>query len=363
VRLVLIAACVGQACWIEKCDKDCDPLKEDCSLSPTCCTPPAPPTPVPPAPIALRCEDTAASGDHFFDMNLWIKDGQPPFRWTVDFDDSTSAQGTHQGLVFANGEARQRVDHEYTALPGPEPVVYTVRGTATDARNQSQTCTLTHLVDPQRLDIDCDVEPRSGVLPLTVTFDARTSGCIGNCGVVWDFGDGETATGRHAVHTYTTLSTNSFGTHPARGTVTDSQGRSQYCPRAVQVFPEGSPSPSPSPSASPTPTPTPSPGPNHPPVISSLTVVPAKFPAGTQAQLSATITDPDPGDTITWGLSIVAGSTATGTFVPAAGSGGTVSSSFQAPITSHGPAMLRLTAVDTQGANASATVNIFVFTP
>ena len=367
LRVILFAACVGQACIIEECDQDCDPATEDCSLSPTCCTPPGAPTPVPPPPVALSCEDEGSSGSDFFTLRMTIVNGQPPFRWNVDFGDSHASQGTHNGSPVVPGvaplPAYVSADHRYTELPGQEEVVYTVRGTVTDARNQSQTCSVTHTVDPQRLDIDCEVAPRAGVVPLTVTFDARTSGCIGNCTVVWDFGDGESFTGRHAVHTYTTPGVNSQQTHPARGTVTDSEGRSQYCPRAVQVFPAGSPGPSPSPSASPTPTPTPTPGPNSPPVIVSYTVVPNEILAnGPPAQVSATITDPD-GNPVTWSLTVATGSQASGTFLPAAGTGGAVAAQFFAAGPPFGTAMLRLTAVDSLGASTQATVPVFVFAP
>jgi hypothetical protein len=369
LRLMLLAACVGQACWIEECDQDCNPQTEDCSLSSTCCNPmgSSSPAPTPTGPLALRCENTSQpSGTAFFRMGLFIRDGLAPLRWTVDFGDTQSAQGTNQGAVITGGEALQSVSHEYDVLPGLEPVVYPVRATVTDARNQSQTCTLPHEVDPQRLDIDCVRTPEQGDVPLTVTFEARATGCAGPCQVSWWFEDtGETVVGRRVVHTFTAPGPSAVQTWGTRGMLDDGEGRTTSCPRGIIVRPSpppGGPT-GPAATATPTPTPTPTPPPNNPPVITGFAVVPAKMLAGgPPAQVSATITDPE-GQPVTWSLTVVTGSQSTGTFSPAAGTGGAVSSQFAPAAMPFGPATLRLTAVDSMGASAQRTVSIFVFAP
>jgi PKD repeat protein len=57
------------------------------------------------------------------------------------------------------------------------------------------------------LGLSCQAEPRSGVVPLTVTFTAFASGGTGSYDYDWRFGDGGTGVGRHPVHTYTSVGT------------------------------------------------------------------------------------------------------------------------------------------------------------
>jgi len=74
--------------------------------------------------------------------------------------------------------------------------------------------------------------PASGVAPLSVTFDG--SGSSDNDGTIlyyaWNFGDGTTATGVTANHTYTAL-----GSFAARLTVTDNLGASNSTTTTIQV--------------------------------------------------------------------------------------------------------------------------------
>src|SRR6266568_1654094 len=57
------------------------------------------------------------------------------------------------------------------------------------------------------LDLSCQAEPKSGVVPLTVTFTAFASGGTGSYDYAWNFGDGGTGGGRHPVHTFSAIGT------------------------------------------------------------------------------------------------------------------------------------------------------------
>ena len=68
-----------------------------------------------------------------------------------------------------------------------------------------------------------EVLPREGYAPLEVVFDASESFDPegGALAIQWDFGDGETASGSTATHSY-----QSDGDYQARVTVSDSEGES-----------------------------------------------------------------------------------------------------------------------------------------
>ncbi|MGB2983589.1 MAG: PKD domain-containing protein, partial [Candidatus Bipolaricaulia bacterium] len=79
----------------------------------------------------------------------------------------------------------------------------------------------------------------SGPSPLVVTFDGSDSrDSDGNIvGHLWDFGDGESATGETATHTYiTTLETRTF---TVTLTVTDNQGARSEASQTIEVLPAG----------------------------------------------------------------------------------------------------------------------------
>ena len=79
------------------------------------------------------------------------------------------------------------------------------------------------------LDLSCQAEPKSGLVPLTVTFTAFASGGTGSYDYAWQFGDGGTGVGRHPIHTYT-----STGTFDVVLTVT-SGGLVRQCERFITV--------------------------------------------------------------------------------------------------------------------------------
>jgi len=79
------------------------------------------------------------------------------------------------------------------------------------------------------LALSCQADPKSGVVPLTVTFTAFASGGTGSYDYDWRFGDGGTGVGRHPIHTYT-----STGTFDMVLTVT-SGGLVRQCERFITV--------------------------------------------------------------------------------------------------------------------------------
>ena len=87
------------------------------------------------------------------------------------------------------------------------------------------------------LDLSCQAEPKSGVVPLTVSFTAFPSGGTGSYDYAWQFGDGGTGVGRHPVHTFS-----SVGTFDVVLTVT-SGDKVKQCERFITV---NAPTPPPS---------------------------------------------------------------------------------------------------------------------
>jgi hypothetical protein len=342
--LAVVLTTVTTACLEEQCGlESCDPSKEDCSLSVTCCTPPSPSAP-PVVPLGLACETRSQAGDYSFDMDLLVRGGSGPYRYAVTFGDGNSTDGTRNASAVGD-DTRISIGHEYQERPGDERTSYTVQATVTDQQNQATSCTLEHLVDPQRLDLDCEATPRGGTAPLTVTFTGRPSGCIGPCEVTIEFGDGEEFAGRNAVRVYTAPGFTAQNTYPAGIRLEDGPGRNFRCPRPIQVLP-----------GTETPPATPE---NRAPVIALFTATPGiLFVGGPPATLTTVIFDPD-GDPVTWTLSLDPSSTATGTFTAASGSGN-VSSQFSAGPGPAGPAVLRLMVSDGRGGTAERTVSVNV---
>jgi hypothetical protein len=297
--------------------------------------------------LTVSCKDISDEGDLEARLEAQVGGGMPPYSYTVFWgDDSEPTGGNLTGTTFALRHAYPR--------PRTDPVTYKILVGVSDSVFSAQQagCELSHRVDSVSLDIDCEVSPRQGPAPLTVRFDARKNECIGDCAVVWDFGDGGTFTGDSAVHTYTAPGP-AGATWPARGTLRDSAGRERVCHRPIEVLPpEPPPGPTPTPGPTPAPTPTPS---NQPPVITGFTANPPVVMLGQSSQLTATVTDPD-GDPVTWTLNLEPGSSP-GTLTPASGSGN-VSSVFRG--NGVGQATIRVLASDGRGGTAQAVVTVTV---
>ncbi len=105
----------------------------------------------------------------------------------------------------------------------------------------------------ERLDLDCSASPRNGgLVPVTVTFTADPSGCLGRCEVSWFFEDDRQTVGQRTVtHTFTRPAEREDGTWHAEATLDDGPGRSTTCLRAILALPGSGPT-GPNPSPSPT---------------------------------------------------------------------------------------------------------------
>jgi PKD repeat protein len=86
------------------------------------------------------------------------------------------------------------------------------------------------------LDVSCQADPKSGTVPLTVSFTAFASGGTGSYDYSWQFGDGGTSPSRHPSHTFT-----STGTFDVILTVT-SGDKAKQCERFITVNPASKPS-------------------------------------------------------------------------------------------------------------------------
>jgi hypothetical protein len=197
-------------------------------------------------------------------------------------------------------------------------------------------CSASANPDPTRpLELRCQRDPRTGPAPLTVSFVAHPSGCVGPCPFRWSFGDGASDDRRRVEHVYAQP-----GRYQAVGTVIDDLGRAVTCNKDVEVTP---------PEIAPTP------GPNQPPTIVDLGLIPLTDPLSRRIQ--AAVVDPDPGDTVAWDLAVVSGP-ASATLTPAAGSGMMLQSTFTA--SAPGTYTLRARGLDNRGGIGALDFSITV---
>jgi hypothetical protein len=191
------------------------------------------------------------------------------------------------------------------------------------------------------LQIACHRTPDSGTAPVTVTFDATLVGCVGPCEFRWEFGTGAIANQRHASYTY-----QSPGEYTAVGILGDGSDKVVTCEKTVAVTArEREPEPQPV---------TPGP-PNHPPAIVDLSLFPLTDPMS--RTIKAVVSDPDPGDTVSWDVAVLSGP-GPATLTPAAGAGELLSSLFVAA--TPGAYTLRAQARDDHGAQVQMTFGITV---
>ncbi len=143
----------------------------------------------------------------------------------VNFDGTASSDPDGSIVSYAwdfgdsNSDTGSTVSHTYT-----QPGVYTAVLTVTDDGGAEATDRVTINVSQaanEKPIAVADANPREGYLPLDVSFDASASsdadGSIAS--YHWDFGDGQSANGATASHTYTDL-----GSFTVLLTVTDDQG-------------------------------------------------------------------------------------------------------------------------------------------
>ncbi len=123
----------------------------------------------------------------------------PPVSFTWNFGDGNTGSGNPASNTYSNAGG-----------------TFTIMVTATDADGVTATNHSTLTVAP-RLTVDFDASPSAPEGGQTVTFTATTTGGIGSKTCSWSFGDGGTANGCTATHTYT----NTGGTFAVQVTATD----------------------------------------------------------------------------------------------------------------------------------------------
>lgn len=142
------------------------------------------------------------------------------YAWT--FGDGTTATGRTAAHTYAAAgtyAARLTVTDDDGATASGSQDILVASGTTPPPGNQTPTAAFT-------------ASPLSGAAPLPVSFDASASsdsdGSI--AAYVWIFGDGGTASGRTAAHTYAVA-----GTYRAQLTVTDNDGATASASRDISV--------------------------------------------------------------------------------------------------------------------------------
>lgn len=336
-RLLALSLIVVSGCLPESCDDDCyvNGGDADCvaNNNPTGIS--MPPSP-PPPPLTLECRTRNTEPDPELEWELGIGGGAPPFTYTVSFGDETPAE---QGS-WSGSSTPPRGRHEYQ-----RPGDFNVTGQVRDAAGQTQACALAYSAPVPDLRLSCTITPTTGTAPLTVSFDVPPGGrrgCVGPCTVSWDFGDGETAEGGHAVHEYTLPGPTFVSTYTAFGRLSDGLDREARCRVPVQVLADTNTVPTD----------------NHPPVVDTLQFTPSTIGAGQAATLTGTTSDPDPGDSVSWSLSF-SGTSSVGTLSPTSGSG-PIAATYTSLSTTSGTVIVQVTAVDSHGAVTYRNVGVTV---
>jgi hypothetical protein len=329
-KWVFLLMAFAPGCLPSGCEADCSGDGDrDCLAvtGPSVATPPTVSLPASTDPLALSCAARNVGADAQLEWEITIGGGGPPYAYSIDFGDGTSAaagawptSGAHQGL------------HAY-ARPGDFQVTAQVR----DAGGRAQSCGMAVIAPAPGLELQCSATPRSGAAPLRVAFDVPPGGrrgCIGPCTVSWSFGDGGEGEGGHAVHEYTATGP---ATYDAVATLRDGLDRAARCRVPIEVA-----------GVAPTP--------NRPPVIDAFTASPASLTGGHSSALSGAVSDPDPGDTTTWSLSL-GGNPSAGTLSPASGSG-PIAATFASASSASGDVTIVATAVDSHGASTQRSVTV-----
>lgn len=158
--------------------------------------------------------------------------GTAPEQFTFDGSGSSDGDGTVVAYEWDFGDGASSSSptptHAYTAGGS-----YSVELTVTDNQGATGTSSLLVAVADNQLPAPQVIaDPTSGQAPLDVSFDG--TGSLDPDGTLvsyaWSFGDGSTATGRTASHTYT-----AGGTFTVTLTVTDNKGGSASATSSVQV--------------------------------------------------------------------------------------------------------------------------------
>ncbi len=149
----------------------------------------------------------------------------PLVSWQWNFGDGTNANGPS-------------VPHAYSA-PGSYNVTLTVTDDQGQVNSANQVITISDPPPPSQPPVPAISGPTQATAGQVVTFDgsgSQSSNPISS--YTWDFGDGNTATGPQATHTY-----NQDGTFTVSLTVTDNQGQQASTTQTIKVDPQPQPNP------------------------------------------------------------------------------------------------------------------------
>ena len=124
-------------------------------------------------------------------FNGSVSGGTPPYTYTWDFGDETSANN-------------QNTSHTYTN-PGDYTVIFTVRDS--DKRQGAVTLSISASQQTPTLTASVSASPLSGLVPLEVNFYGNASGGEAPYSYSWDFGDGSSSINQNTSHTYTKVDT------------------------------------------------------------------------------------------------------------------------------------------------------------
>jgi len=160
--------------------------------------------------------------------------GAPPLTVTFDGSSSYDPNGTVVSYSWTFGDGAsgsgQIVTHTYNTR-GTFAATLTVTDNDGETGSASRSIEVAGENEPPIAEFSCS--PTSGLYPLSVTFDASASrdpdGSISQ--YQWDFGDGQTASGRVVTHLYTRA-----GTFSARLTVVDNEGGTAINSRIIAVL-------------------------------------------------------------------------------------------------------------------------------
>jgi len=161
--------------------------------------------------------------------------GTPPLEVKFDADDSRDPDGTIESYSWVFGDGGTATGNEVThtfADQGTHTTTLTVKDDEGAEDTFSQNISVTS--DNQPPVASFEVDPKSGEVPLVVSFDA--SGSVDRDGSIasyeWEFGDGESGSGVTVDHTF-----DGSGIYNVKLTVTDMVGNENSETETVSAFP------------------------------------------------------------------------------------------------------------------------------
>ena len=162
--------------------------------------------------ITVTCDANPASGVAPLKVTFTVTATGGPSTYSYLWDFGDGATSTVQNPM-----------HNYSS-PGLYHAVVTVTSGSQTAQCQKDVSV------SQVLTMGCNAIPTSGPPPLQVNFTAWAAGGIGIYSFSWNFGDGTSATGAYAIHTYTQV-----GNYTATLTVT-SGDQKKTCSNGITVY-------------------------------------------------------------------------------------------------------------------------------